>query len=139
MIADIDRMKAAERVVAAHMAQPFIWGVRDCATVAASMVRELTGSQPVQEWPNYTTARGAMRAVKRLGHDNLVDAVTAHLTPIEGGIDRRIGDIVGIQSVEEGVPSLAVFLGFNAIMVPVLGMFRRADLTYWDGRWWGVR
>lgn len=139
MISDFDRMQAAERVVAAHMAQPFVWGERDCAVVAADMVRELTGAAPVENWPRYKTARGAMRAVKQLGYDNLVDAVTAHLTVIEGGIERRIGDIVGIQSEEEGTPSLAVFLGFNAVMVPVEGMFRRADLTYWDGRWWGVR
>jgi len=133
----LERMQSIQKVVDAHMLQPFIWCERDCATVAADAVRSLNPNHTLPVWPKYKNAVGALRAVKKMGYESLNDAVTNHLTPITDGT-RFIGDILTILAEGE-MDALAVYLGGNAVMVPVDGMFIRGDLTFYTGSWWGIR
>ncbi|CAN1576319.1 hypothetical protein MCELHM10_03932 [Paracoccaceae bacterium] len=52
---------------------PFSWGRHDCATFAFDLRRDLTGSYDVAAlWRGrYTTARGAVRVMRRLGWQSL--------------------------------------------------------------------
>ena len=133
----LERMQAIQTVVDRHMMQPFVWHERDCAVVAADAVRALDPTRVLPDWPVYKDARTALRAVKRMGYSTLNDAVTSVLTPITDG-SRFIGDILTIKA-DGDMDSLAVYLGGNAVMVPVEGFFRRGDLTFYTGSWWGVR
>ncbi len=138
---DITRMKAVETVVAHHMGQPFEWGVRDCAIVAADAVQSLTQVPVLDPWPTYTTQRGALRVIRRLGHASFIEAVTANLTRFpDGNRSRRIGDIVGMPSSDPDFgPTLGVYLGGTAVLVSAQGWFIRGHIKSTTGEHWGLR
>jgi hypothetical protein len=65
-------LRLAEAIEAARCL-PFSWGRHDCATFAFDLRRDLTGSYDVAAlWRGrYTTARGAVRVMRRLGWQSL--------------------------------------------------------------------
>ena len=138
---DITRMQAIEAVVARHMGQPFEWGARDCAIVAAEAVQALTHVPVLDPWPRYDTQRGALKAIKKLGYASFIEAVTANLTRFpDGNRSRRIGDIVGMPSSDPDFgPTLGVYLGGTAVLVSAQGWFIRGHIKSTTGEHWGLR
>ena len=136
----MQRVEAADRFVAAWAGKPMVWGESDCACGAAAMVEELTGTKPVKVWPKYNTPAGALKAIKRMKADSLIDLVTRKLELIEPGRTGAVGDIIGLKSADDGDwPSLAVDLGHGAVLAISDGYWRREIPMHKTGQRWGVR
>jgi hypothetical protein len=135
----MQRVQAADRFVAEWAGKPMIWGETDCACGAAAMIELLTGKKPVKVWPKYNTPQGALKAIKRMKADNLADLVTRKLQVIKPGQSGKIGDIIGLQSVDDDWPALAVVLGQGAVLGISDGYWRRERPIYKTGLLWGVR
>lgn len=59
---------ALDELVAQRAAQPFAWGVRDCAMWAFDAVHAATGRDPAPDLRGaYSTPRAALRLLRRLG------------------------------------------------------------------------
>lgn len=67
--------QAAVAVLESHLAMPFKWGETDCSTMAADVVRAVTGEDilPVRGWRDKAAAMDELRA--RGGLEAAVDAV----------------------------------------------------------------
>ena len=89
-------MTAVQAVIDAFLFQPFVWGQADCAALAATALTELGHSNPLANVRRYTTERGAKRALLKLGHRSLEDAVDAlgltRITPAQ----TLPGDLIAI-------------------------------------------
>jgi hypothetical protein len=71
----VRRVAAAEATLAAFRDKPLVWGVCDCARMAAFTARQLGVRAPLSRFGRYSTAAGAQRALKRQGFDTLAEAV----------------------------------------------------------------
>lgn len=79
---------------------PFEWGTADCGPAwVGEYVKIVTGVNPVEGRFNYKTERGAIRAMRKAGYDNLKDAATDILgkTP-QHPSSGCIGDIALIKT-----------------------------------------
>lgn len=55
------------------LAQPFVWGVNDCATMAFDVRRAMTGIDDAARWRGrYSTEAGAIRTCRKLGWSDFV-------------------------------------------------------------------
>lgn len=81
--------------LAERRTMPFTWGRKnnDCVSFATGAVRAQTGRNVLAGGPDWTTMRGAIRVLKRLG--GLAEAVTANLREIPPAHAHR-GDIAGV-------------------------------------------
>lgn len=91
---------------------PFAWGSNDCCTFTLGAVGAMTGLDPMPEFRgHYKTARGAVRALRRIGAGDLVATLTQKLgEPIEPALAQR-GDVVMAQG------SIGICFGAFALMV----------------------
>lgn len=83
--------------IAAARERPFRWGRHDCATFAFDLRREIAGGHDVAAlWRGrYTTARGAVRVMRRLGWPSLEAAGRALLgEPLASVHLAQRGDLV---------------------------------------------
>jgi hypothetical protein len=109
------RVAAAQATLDHFSGQEFVWGVRDCATMAAFHLRQLGRMTPLRSFGVYRTARGAKRALLRKGFSGL-DAVLDSL-----GLARIApasvlpGDILGLPD-DDGAVSLAISIGNGRIL-----------------------
>jgi len=71
--------------------RPFQYGSVDCIRMARFQAQGLGHTLPRP--PRYTTAIGAVRAVKKLGHDD-IDAMLSTFFPRIAPAAARIGDLV---------------------------------------------
>lgn len=69
-------------MIARHRAAPFIWGESDCAILFSEAVEALTGHNPIADGGTYATRIGALRGLKRLGFDSVLDLVVSRFTEI---------------------------------------------------------
>lgn len=87
-------------------APPFEWGVSDCALWAANWVRDITGRDIAEAFRgHYSSAPGAVRALKRYGAGSLV-ATMSDLLPIVPTPGR--GDLVAVTAPAHPVLDCAV-------------------------------
>lgn len=72
----------------------FAWGRHDCCTFAAGAVEAMTGVDPMPEFRgHYTTARGSVRALRRIGAGTLAATLDTKFEPVEPSLAQR-GDII---------------------------------------------
>jgi len=72
----------------------FAWGRHDCCTFAAGAVEAMTEVDPIPEFRGrYSSARGAARALKRLGRGTLAATLDAKFEAVPASLAQR-GDIV---------------------------------------------
>ncbi|MBM6576338.1 hypothetical protein KCP91_08130 [Microvirga sp. SRT01] len=72
----------------------FAWGRHDCCTFAAGAVEAMTGVDPMPEFRgHYTTARGSVRALRRIGRGTLAATLDAKFESVEPSLAQR-GDII---------------------------------------------
>ena len=69
----IRRQQAAQACVDRFLGKPHEWGVRDCIKLSLHVLHKM-GHKGVKA-PAYRSERGGLRALKKMGHGNLVDAV----------------------------------------------------------------
>ena len=107
--------------------RPFEWGRHDCALFAADAVLAMTRVDLAAEWRGrYSTARGAIRVLRRDGHDDHIACAAGHLPEVHPA-RAAIGDIMVVETPEG--PALGVLTG-AAIAVPgadILGFMSRVD------------
>ena len=95
--------------LAAQAETPFHFGQCDCGAFAGGAVEAMTGSNPHAKLAGkYKTMKGALRALKRLGHDDHVAYAASTLTEIAPAF-ASFGDIAVVNSPEG--PALGVVIG----------------------------
>ena len=116
---------------------PFAWGKHDCCTFAAGAVKAMTGVDPMPEFRGrYTTARGSVRALRRIGAGNLASTLNGKFETVDPSLAHR-GDII----MSDGL--LGVCLGPFMVAVGAEGDREglvRIDRGSWSApRAWHVR
>jgi hypothetical protein len=95
---------------------PFAWGAHDCALFAAGAVQAITGLDIAAEWRGrYTTARGAMRVLRRDGGDGLVGLAQARFDEIPVAT-AQVGDLAVLPSESDDRRA-----GFDHVLGVVIG------------------
>ena len=90
--------------------QPFVFGRVDCGSFAGGAVEAMTGQNPhAKVAGKYKTMKGALRALKRAGHEDHVAYAASVLTEIENPLFAQFGDIAVVDSPEG--PALGVVVG----------------------------
>jgi hypothetical protein len=115
--------------------KPFEWGEHDCLLFAASVVEQMTGVDPLAQWRGtYSTAHGALLALRRSGFKDIVEVFHSSLGPgLDSVLMAQRGDIVLYRDAE-GRPGTGICIGEAiAAVTPVgLGVIPLADgLTAW--------
>lgn len=102
------------KLIAERLKEPFQWGVNDCALFAADAVQAMTGNDPAKKLRGkYKTARGAKRALKRIGVESVSDIPRVFISDIAEEIPLKMagrGDIILTEN-DIGEPMLAICLG----------------------------
>ncbi|WP_417257347.1 DUF6950 family protein [Celeribacter sp.] len=88
----------------------FAWGKHDCALgLACGAVEAITGADLRKGWRGkYKTNKGALRALKKRGFDNVGDAFAAELPEYDNLLMAGVGDIAVVQSDDEFLEAMAV-------------------------------
>ena len=87
----------------------FQFGQQDCGSLAGGAIEAMTGENPhAKVAGKYKTMAGALRALKRLGHDDHVAYTASLLTEIEP-LYATFGDIAVVDSPDG--PALGVVVG----------------------------
>jgi len=94
----MDRYTALAQFLRESQNRPFAWGEWDCCLFAADAVQAQTGIDYAADYrDSYTTASGALRALKRHGHNTIRDAISAQLgEPLPAALCQR-GDVVLVE------------------------------------------
>lgn len=71
------RQRAAQATVDRFRGVPFAYGKNDCARLAAFALRQMGHKPGLAKAGSYSSALGAARALKRLGHDDLASGLDA--------------------------------------------------------------
>jgi hypothetical protein len=69
------RVAAAQATLDTYRDKPLVWGECDCARMAAFTLRQLGVRAPLSKFGRYSTALGAIKALKRQGFETLADVV----------------------------------------------------------------
>lgn len=96
-----ERVTATQRTIDDHLFKPFAWGVHDCAILATNHLANLGYTTRFAEAGRYKTERGAIRAMKRLGHDDLEGFADAMGFERIAPAAALVGDIVGLRGGTE--------------------------------------
>lgn len=121
-------------VVNAAEKKPFAWGEHDCALMAADCVLAETGFDFAKDFRGrYTTALGALKALRSNGATDLVDYVTQVLgDPVVPTLAQR-GDVVMFETAE-GHGALGVVVGLEAAAAGPEGV-TWVPLALWKKAW----
>lgn len=109
-----DTWKADLRAyLAAQADAPFLWsgaeGGHDCGSFAGGAVEAMTGENPhAAVAGKYKTMAGALRALKRLGHEDHIAYAASVLDEIDP-LYAQFGDVAVVDSPEG--PALGVVIG----------------------------
>ena len=101
------RQQATRKTLAKFSNRPFKYGSVDCVKMARFHAMQLGHTLPRP--PRYTTAVGALRAIKNLGHNDL-DAMLGAFFPRIAPAAARIGDLVTGEG-EGGIDAVFIKAG----------------------------
>lgn len=119
MIEMIRRQQAAQAAVDRFKGQPWQLGKNDCVRMAAFVLRKMGHRPQLGKAGSYTTGAGAMRALKRAGHNSLGEALDSLGLERIAPAAARVADIVMIpgEAPLDGALTIAVgngrVLGFH--------------------------
>ena len=95
--------------LAAQAETPFVWSDADCGAFAGAAVEAMTGENPhALVAGRYKTMKGALRALRKLGHEDHVALAAAVLTEIDP-LYASFGDIAVVEGTDG--PALGVVTG----------------------------
>lgn len=117
MHALIRRRDAAQATLDRFNGRALAWGRDDCVRLAAFCARKMGRPVSLAKAGSYSSARGALTALKRAGFDSLEAAVDAQgFVPISPA-QALPGDLIGLPPVEDGPwLALTVYLGNGRIV-----------------------
>ena len=101
------RAEAAEATRLKFIDRPFEWGKVDCIKMARFHALRMGHKPP--RLPRYTSAVGAVRQIKKMGHNSIEEIFDTMFPPI-GLASARLGDFV-IAEGEAGVDAVFIWLG----------------------------
>lgn len=86
--------------LAAQADAPFAYGSADCGAFAGGAIEAMTGENPhAAVAGKYKTMAGALRALKRLGHEDHIAYAASVLNEIDP-LYAQIGDVAVVQAAE---------------------------------------
>ena len=95
--------------LAAQAGAPFAYGSADCGAFAGGAIEAMTGENPHAALAGkYKTMAGALRALKRLGHEDHIAYAASVLNEIDP-LYAQFGDVAVVDSPEG--PALGVVIG----------------------------
>lgn len=104
------RAAAASAVLARYRGRPLEWGRVDCVRLLALTLREMKQPVSLAKAGSYYSAAGALKALKRTGHDSLEAAIDAHGLIRISPAAARVADVLAVPG--DGVLSaLWIVLG----------------------------
>lgn len=82
-----------------HRMTRFEWGVFDCCSFAADVVKRATGVDYYEAFSgHYTTERGAIRALRKYGHKTLQNTLQHALGDVVAPLQLRRGDLALVKN-----------------------------------------
>jgi hypothetical protein len=130
------RVQAAQSTLDLYLGKPLEWGRFDCARMAAHTLKALGRKAPLARFGAYSSAVGAIRALRRAGFTDLGQAVDSFGLLRIPPASALPADIIGLAA--EDLPmSLAValsngrVLGFHADHEGAVVMQPTAYLAAW--------
>lgn len=119
-----ERREAVDRVIAKYDGMDLVWGKCDCIRIAVSNMREQGRRATMAKAGSYSTPAGAARALRRMGHTTLPEALEAQGFERIPPASAWLGDIIGLEA-EDGWVSLFVACsggrGFGFVTDPATG------------------
>lgn len=109
------RVTGAQAVLFDWIGQPFKWGERDCARLAHAALEARGRTSELAGAARYTSAAGSVRALRRLGYDDLPAALDGQGLQRIAPASALPLDIVALPS-EGDMPSLTVALGGGRVL-----------------------
>lgn len=109
------RAAATHATMARFKDQPFQWGKNDCARLVAFHLRKLGLPVRLAKAGTYKSALGARRALTRLGHATLLEAVDSYGMPRIAPAMAVIGDVVALPGADE-LGALGVAVGNGRVL-----------------------
>lgn len=104
------RAQACEKTVKEYGDCAMQFGVKDCARMTARHVRNMGYKKfLISKVPRYSDAKGAIRAINKIGFDSLEALIDRHFERIAPAT-AIMGDIVAVQSEYDGLPAMALRL-----------------------------
>jgi hypothetical protein len=143
----VERTYKAQQLFKEYQKTPMLWGMFDCAQMAARMAELITGDNPLKDWPKYDTPQQAMITIREMGFKSLQGAVDSYAKRLKGPLFAMAGDIVAIESGKRLMPALGVCLGPDAVLCfwgdldakgqPIAGtsVARRLDMQFAIAAW----
>lgn len=108
----VARAAAAQAVVDHYLGRPFHWGRSDCVRLAAMALRKRHHRVSLIKAGDYSSLRGALKALKRAGFDSLEAAVEAQGLMSIPPAAALPCDLIGIPPAEPG-PWLALSIAIG--------------------------
>jgi hypothetical protein len=105
------RQAAIDKTVKKYRGRPFDWSTRDCVSMLRSHLVAM-GHRKVPKLPKYSDARGALRALRDAGFED-VPALLDSLLPRIAPATALPGDIIVVQG-SDSLDAVHISLGFKA-------------------------
>lgn len=102
------RTEVCSQLISDWVGRPLEWGLFDCAQMARDLAIRLGKQDPMLDWPEYKTKRGARDSIKKMGFETFGDALTAKLQPLESVGFAMDGDLVTVKSNDLKMDALAI-------------------------------
>lgn len=111
------RTKVAQMAVDKYKEKPFSFrDNRDCGKMAIFVTNKLgVGPFKISTFGKYTTAAGALKAIKKQGYDNLIDLMDQNF-PVIAPAAALPCDIVAIPSEDDAIGALGISLGNGMVL-----------------------
>jgi hypothetical protein len=111
----VRRARAAQSCIDRFSGRPFLIGRRDCAKLAGHQLHALGIKVPFLKGVRWTSETTAVKALKKLGFDDLDAAVDAVGLPRIGWASALVGDLISLPS-DHKIGALGVYLGNGAVL-----------------------
>lgn len=115
----IRRRNAAQAVFDRFNGEAFAWGRVDCVRLGAATLRAMGRKVSLAKGGSYTTATGALRALKRAGFDSLEAAVDGQQLLRIAPAQALPCDLIGLPGAEhagQSLLALCVALGGGRVL-----------------------
>ncbi|HEY1750313.1 MAG TPA: hypothetical protein VGG29_03565 [Caulobacteraceae bacterium] len=110
------RRDAAQATIDVFNNTLFDWGKRDCIRLAAFNLKQLGYKPALARGGYYTSARGALRALKRAGFDTTLEAMDSMRCPRIAPAAALMGDVIAYSHPSMEMAALGVAVGNGRVL-----------------------
>lgn len=127
------RTQATDKTLAAYIDAPFAWGRRDCGRMVAMHLRHMGHRVSLVKAGEYSSAKGAVRALSRMGYESLEAALDAQFVRIAPA-EAVVGDVIALPS-DCALSALAVRLSNGRVLHSWQGGFSISEPLLFVAAW----